>query len=255
MRLVSAARSRWRSVNSPAFGEDGDPNGAASRYTPFQFYLGNDRETATGTLRRFPGDGKDVAGTNQGLGCSLAKRLAGNLVISGEISRCRHRVPVYRGDSVSDPASTDPREETPLCPHCLAEIESIAHFCSGCGGPISSIAMMDPLGSIHARGFAFGKATSGTSRPIVLVGMWLICIPEAVICFWFGFWNMYSIVWQGLFDFAGLAESAVALLGGGIFVAILYRTTRNFHYAPRVTEPDDDTDANTANTGSDGDLG
>jgi uncharacterized protein (DUF983 family) len=69
----------------------------------------------------------------------------------------------------------------PVCPHCIEPIDAAAHFCPKCGGPITFHAFTDPIGSIHAAGYGYRQATSGRPNWIVLVGIWIIFAPNAVL--------------------------------------------------------------------------
>src|SRR6266508_3635897 len=69
--------------------------------------------------------------------------------------------------------------DAPLCPHCLAPVQSMQHFCMACGQPISGFAATDPILSIAAEGCLFRGAVRRPSLTAV-VGLWLIAAPAIV---------------------------------------------------------------------------
>jgi hypothetical protein len=78
------------------------------------------------------------------------------------------------GDGFDEPSSDDTDDAQMLCPHCLAPNLPLADFCHKCCGPISSLATMDPYKNIFAQGWAYGRAVSNPTKPIILWGMLLI---------------------------------------------------------------------------------
>jgi hypothetical protein len=80
------------------------------------------------------------------------------------------------------PESPEPREDVPLCPHCLKGINRFDHFCPHCGGPVTAHASVDPFGQVFSAGRAYQRAaTSSRPRLIVVLGVWLIFAPQLVI--------------------------------------------------------------------------
>ena len=105
-----------------------------------------------------------------------------------------------------------------LCPNCAFSNAPDVDFCARCRAPLSTMATIDPLRSTLAEGFVYRRAVEGTSKPIVLVGIWLIFLPAmglAVIqTINDGNRTPFQIGWA----------VAVSTLGG----AILYRSTASF---------------------------
>jgi hypothetical protein len=102
-----------------------------------------------------------------------------------------------------------------LCTSCAAPNRPNADFCVKCGAPISWYSKIGPFESIFAQGFILREATGRPRRLIVVLGIWLIFLPQL---------------------FAGLVFIQVAgpfspLFGSGpalISIVIIWRTTRNY---------------------------
>lgn len=71
-----------------------------------------------------------------------------------------------------------------LCPHCLAPNEPLADFCYVCGAPITSLATMDPYKRIFVEGWAYRRAVSNPTKPIIVWGMLLIFGPTLLGLSW-----------------------------------------------------------------------
>lgn len=114
-----------------------------------------------------------------------------------------------------------------LCPHCLAENEEHAHFCRECFTPLSAHAAIDPVGQIYAQGDTYRKAVANPSRPIILLGMWLIFAPSIFLA-------LLGLI--AIFEPHRVGNPvALAILYAGFYTglalvqgAILYRVTHNF---------------------------
>ena len=65
------------------------------------------------------------------------------------------------------------------CPSCLAENKSTVNFCVECGRPLGNFVNYDPINSIRSEGWAFRLASSKPNA-IILIGMWLLCIPTII---------------------------------------------------------------------------
>jgi hypothetical protein len=142
--------------------------------------------------------------------------------------------------------STEPEALPVVCPHCLIRNSIGRNFCRRCGTPLTSLAVNDPLGKIYSEGDTYRKAIDNPSKPIVLVGMWLLWGPFAIafICFGVCFCRLpFREPFQGLQDFAllfGIAIFGVAVFGGAgalILVRILYPVTRGFIRDRRRNHP------------------
>ena len=114
-------------------------------------------------------------------------------------------------------------KEKILCPSCLHPHDEILTFCENCGAPFGSLSTVGPLERIYAEGAAYRQAVSGPRKPIVLVGMWVISLPGALmlpLSIWFTF--------EAIADGRGWGDVGFAGLAGVISSILLYRTTANF---------------------------
>jgi hypothetical protein len=128
------------------------------------------------------------------------------------------------GPDVSIGKETQPGIDPPdmtVCPGCLSEHTEGTHFCSKCGAPLSAFATVGPLERIHAQGYAYRRAASGPTSRIVVIGMWLLILPQI-------FMLTLSIPSRG---FVFIFSAAYAIL--------LYRVTTN--YIRSRTHKGDDT--------------
>lgn len=72
--------------------------------------------------------------------------------------------------------------EVPLCPYCMTPLESqFDHFCPNCAGPVTTYAATAPLAQAYAEGQMLQKAVNGRPSLIVLLGMWLLLGPQALV--------------------------------------------------------------------------
>ncbi|MBT3374244.1 MAG: hypothetical protein HN742_34805 [Lentisphaerae bacterium] len=94
------------------------------------------------------------------------------------------RVPPDPWDGEPDQVGAAP-EDTPriVCSSCLGENEPEAAFCLECGNPIGDTSSMDPLKRIQAQGWIYRRAASSPYRFLIVVGMWLIFLPMAIVSF------------------------------------------------------------------------
>ena len=102
-----------------------------------------------------------------------------------------------------------------LCTSCAAPNEPSADFCAKCGAPISWYSKMGPFESIFAQGFILREAAGRPRRLIVVLGIWLLFLPQAI---------------GGLF-FISMGGSPLFLYGSAISlvaIAIIGRTTWNY---------------------------
>lgn len=118
-----------------------------------------------------------------------------------------------------------------LCPQCLEPNPEDRHFCRRCATPLTSYAAIDPLGSIYAAADTYRKAIANPRSPIVLIGMWLLFGPTALISL--------LILCAGVGSVLDLTSGSsgrsvlyamgpsIVFLEAAIACAILYRLTRN----------------------------
>lgn len=117
-----------------------------------------------------------------------------------------------------------------LCPSCLLANSSMAAFCGDCGAPIGMVSTIDPIQSIYAEGFAYRSAVEGTPRLIVVVGMWMLFGPLAVIAPILTFSNASTPDAVDLLQPEGI-PLPLFVLGSAV---ILYRTTKNYVVKSRM---------------------
>ncbi len=67
------------------------------------------------------------------------------------------------------------------CPHCLAVMPPVAHFCTACGMPLTAHAMIGPLEQVWAFGWFINKLLSGRPSLLALIGTWLIGLPGVLL--------------------------------------------------------------------------
>ena len=122
-------------------------------------------------------------------------------------------------DKVED---DDWRARSVVCPHCAGSNPPRAAMCRHCMGPLTSMVNTDPMGSILTRGDVFSKAAGQPTKPIVLIGMWLIFgWPLALLGL--------MLVMALLGDLkAGLGGFMCLLVPSVFSVIVLRRTTRNY---------------------------
>jgi hypothetical protein len=122
-------------------------------------------------------------------------------------------------------------EEGTVCPACAAFIGINEVFCPECRAPISLLSNTDPLQRIQAEGFLYGKVVDARPKPVILIGVWVLCLPWALLAVGFGL--------------SFLSEAEGTGIGGFIFfwmwiafavipTVILFKVTRNyFRLLPR----------------------
>ena len=143
-------------------------------------------------------------------------------------------------------------ETTTVCPHCMHPVSEMDHFCPNCAGPVTSIASMDPMGSIYSAGRAYRlAATDKKPRGIVVLAMWLIFGPTTVVltCV---LWGILAVSLNLRYSYHGFRGSdlvrwmlALLLFGGilALYVAILLKTTSHWLKSRREQGSDSDGEA------------
>ena len=113
-----------------------------------------------------------------------------------------------------------------ICPKCLLSNSPAAAFCAECGAPIGMIATTDPIQHIHAEGFAYRAAIDGPPSRIVLIGMWMLFAPFALI----GPCMVFNLPTANILEvIAWNVASACAFV-------VVYRTTRNYIVKSRLAQ-------------------
>jgi len=125
-----------------------------------------------------------------------------------------------------DPENTPQDEAEVVCPHCLHQNAPSATFCVQCGAPLGMFANIDPIQQIASEGFTFRSATEGKPPRIILVSIWLIFLPFAVMAL------------LGCLAMTGSSFGLLSPVLLVISVGILYRVTRNHLEKSRPTTKD-----------------
>jgi len=115
-------------------------------------------------------------------------------------------------------------EDGVICPKCLLSNSTTAAFCAECGAPIGMIATTDPIQHIHAEGFAYRAAVDGPPSRIVLIGMWLLFGPFALV----GPSLLLSL------PSARVPELVAWNVASACALVVLFRTTRNYIVKSRL---------------------
>lgn len=81
----------------------------------------------------------------------------------------------------NEPEQVAPESEgKQLCKSCAALNDPDADFCIKCGAPLSAYSTMGPYETILAQGFIYREAAERPRRFIVVLGIWLIFLPQAI---------------------------------------------------------------------------
>ncbi len=128
-------------------------------------------------------------------------------------------------------SASEAKQDKPLCPNCLAVNDPKTYFCYKCGTPMSSHATIDPIASIWARGDTWRKAASRPTRPITLVGMWLLFgVPLLLLLYYvFLIGSMEDFVSLESFITFGVLAAIIVLYG-----SILLKTTKNYYQLKKL---------------------
>jgi hypothetical protein len=118
-----------------------------------------------------------------------------------------------------------------LCPRCLHPLAPTDDFCPGCGGPVSVMSTAGPFEQTLATGFVYRQGSSRPTKPIVLVGVWLLMAPMLIS----GLISARSLVAAMFDDRLRWNDSLMVIVAcviNGFWVVIpavlLYKTTSNF---------------------------
>ena len=99
-----------------------------------------------------------------------------------------------------------------VCPGCLHEQIEGSHFCEKCGAPLTAFSTIGPFERIFAQGHAFRRAASGPTSLIVVIGMWILILPQFLMLVMIPF----------------LGAVVYMLTVGAFYTALLFRVTRNY---------------------------
>src|SRR5690349_742952 len=117
------------------------------------------------------------------------------------------------------------------CMSCSALNNESAGFCEKCGSPIGAVSTLDPMGAIQAEGLMMQKALVGRPKFVVLVGIWVMFFPAALISGFAAIGLLTNIDGFGSFFFF-LASTALTI----VFSSFVYRVTKNYLTIPAPKE-------------------
>ncbi|MBT8042136.1 MAG: hypothetical protein HKP10_04855 [Kiritimatiellales bacterium] len=120
-------------------------------------------------------------------------------------------------------------QELIVCHKCLHQNCDTRDFCERCGAPIGTFTTISPLERIQAEGHAYREASSNPTKPIVLIGVWLLFAPGAALLFYALFKIITKKAWS--------EDIAWFLCYGAISIALLSKTTINFIKNKKKAEP------------------
>ena len=155
-----------------------------------------------------------------------------------------------------------PTEDIPLCYTCLTPAKLHQHFCMNCWTPLTSHAEIDPIGRIYATGDMYWKLTRGPSKPIAIIGLFLLVgppligLPFVIIAFVSELVSdMSGLRLSGLFSFDGIITVLAGLLTVAaeiVYVLVFIKAIRNRRHkdpqeklcseAPQETEVESESD-------------
>lgn len=144
--------------------------------------------------------------------------------------------PLREGSDATDPENGGACPDTdsvPLCPSCLSPNHPTAHFCSKCGAPLTTYATTAPLESVLARGYCYRTAVSGRVPFVVVLGMWLIFVPQITVTVGF-LVTIFSTMpgadqpWGPAPLASHLVGTAIASAAMAVYVAVLVKATCNY---------------------------
>lgn len=75
-----------------------------------------------------------------------------------------------------------PQDDKVVCLTCGCANYPRAHFCIECDAPLSAHAVNDPFDTIKSTGWAYRRAQQSPRSLVIVVGIWLLFLPLAIIC-------------------------------------------------------------------------
>lgn len=116
-------------------------------------------------------------------------------------------------------------EEGTVCPSCAAFIGINEVFCPECRAPISLLSTTDPFQRIQAEGYLYGRVVDSRPKPVILIGVWVLCLPWALLAIGFALSFLSEAEGTGaggfIFFWMWIAFAAVPAV-------ILFKVTRNY---------------------------
>ncbi len=124
-------------------------------------------------------------------------------------------------EAMSARAEADDGTGIELCPSCLQGVSYADSLCPHCGAPVSATAGLAPWERTLAEGFIYRSAVAKPAKPIVLIGVWLIFFPSAVV-------NMMWLSHEVSADKLTNGHLLFSLFWAVTSAAALYQTTLNY---------------------------
>lgn len=115
-------------------------------------------------------------------------------------------------------------DATPLCPHCLSELDQRASFCPKCQAPVGAFATYDPLQQIHSTGWLYRKASRGRIPAVAVLAFWWIVGPIVLS-------GLIGLLWigqRGELGAARIARWLIFLFTSLLYGVLLFRISRNY---------------------------
>ena len=75
-----------------------------------------------------------------------------------------------------------PQDDKVVCLSCGCANYPRAHFCIECDAPMSAHAVNDAFHTIKSTGWAYRRAQQSPRSLVIVVGIWLLFLPLAIIC-------------------------------------------------------------------------
>ncbi|MEX1017020.1 MAG: hypothetical protein WDZ31_09755 [Phycisphaeraceae bacterium] len=173
------------------------------------------------------------------------------------MARVPHADDAAQPDQQAELDRTADRHASIICANCVSENGPFEHFCHQCGLPLTAYATIAPLEQVYTLGHGYREATDHPTRPIIFYGLWLLLGPQ-VLLFAIGLLGYMGSLMLGPPSAIGGAASPVdatplggptdptaqglewvgtALVAGllVIYIAILYKATRNYLRRPATT--------------------
>ena len=127
--------------------------------------------------------------------------------------------------------------EMMVCPDCMTQNSPMTEFCKSCGYPIGQYVTVDPINRILSQGWLYRKAASGRITAFGFWGMWIV--------FGSGILSMLIIFipagmdknWEIILRWWPIGLSLI------VYIAILYRVTKNYLKIKRKTSVTEVNDA------------
>jgi ribosomal protein L40E len=133
---------------------------------------------------------------------------------------------------------TNENGEMMVCPNCMTQNSPMTEFCKSCGYPIGQYVTVDPINRILSQGWLYRKAVSGRITVFGFWGMWIV-FGSAIL------YMLISLLLLGRTDTDGGIISGLWPFGLIIivYIAILYRVTKNYLKIKRKTSEAEANDA------------